>query len=353
MYNTIKIENYRVFQNLEIAELGQVNLFVGRNNAGKTAILEAVELLTTDDMLPSALFESMKRRQEEYFSPEIDETLIEINHLFTGHYIDTNSQFQISGKYNNQHRYLEVRIVEETDLLGQVLAIKISGTGLQEPMVILFHDLNNIAGRRSFTRRAVVSSTNFPVRFLSTAGADDVLLRSLWDSIMATPEEEKVYEALYPILPTLERIVFTVSEQTRFSNRNTTAGVFVKLKGMNRVPLGSMGEGTSRLLGLAIYLVKSAGGYLLIDEIDTGLHYSVMEDLWRFIIQTAKQLNVQVFATTHNGDCVRALAWLQEEQPELAKESVLYRIEPNMKKAIRYSAEELEIAARHHIEVRG
>ncbi|HHC24806.1 MAG TPA: ATP-binding protein [Desulfobacterales bacterium] len=42
---------------------------------------------------------------------------------------------------------------------------------------------------------------------------------------------------------------------------------------------------------------------LLIDEIDTGLHFTVMENMWRLITQTAKRLDVQVFATTHNSDC--------------------------------------------------
>ncbi|MDY6993794.1 MAG: AAA family ATPase, partial [Pseudomonadota bacterium] len=120
-----------------------------------------------------------------------------------------------------------------------------------------------------------------------------------------------------------------------------------------RVPLGILGDGIRRLLGLAVFLVKSAEGYLLVDEIDTGLHYSTMEDMWRFVIQTANRLNVQVFATTHSSDCVRALAWLQQDEPELAEYVVLHRIEADATQSTRYSAEELEIAARHHIEVRG
>lgn len=339
MYHTIKIENYRAFQKLEIAELGQVNLFVGRNNAGKTAILEAVELLVSDHY-PNVLLKSPARRQEKIFFTELNKTRIDISHLFTGHHINTDSQFKISGDYYyNHHHYLEARIIEVRDLFGEVPAVQIQGTRLQNTMVITLAELDNVNHKYYIPMRNSV-----PIQFLGSSGASNKELGVLWDSIVATPEEMRVYEVFSSVLPTLERIVFIASSHV---------AAFVKLKGMDRLPLGSMGEGVSRLLGLAIYLVKSAGGYLLIDEIDTGLHYSVMEDLWRFIIQTAKQLNVQVFATTHNGDCVRALAWLQQEQPELAKESVLYRIEPNMKKAIRYSAEELEIAARHHIEVRG
>ncbi len=41
-----------------------------------------------------------------------------------------------------------------------------------------------------------------------------------------------------------------------------------------------------------------------------------MESMWRFIVEASRRLDVQVFATSHSGDCLRALAWLQAEQPE-------------------------------------
>jgi hypothetical protein len=75
--------------------------------------------------------------------------------------------------------------------------------------------------------------------------------------------------------------------------------------------------------------------------------------MWRLVVETARRLNVQVFATTHSGDCTRALAWLQSDAPELAAEVSVHRIEKNVAEAVRYSAEDLQIAAQHHIEIRG
>lgn len=57
------------------------------------------------------------------------------------------------------------------------------------------------------------------------------------------------------------------------------------------------------MLGLALAIVNARNGFLLVDEIDTGLHFSAMYDMWKLIWKTAKRLNVQVFATTHNSDC--------------------------------------------------
>jgi AAA15 family ATPase/GTPase len=48
MYKSFKIKNFRCFEELELNELAEVNLIAGKNNVGKTALLEA--LLTLWDV---------------------------------------------------------------------------------------------------------------------------------------------------------------------------------------------------------------------------------------------------------------------------------------------------------------
>jgi predicted ATP-dependent endonuclease of OLD family len=130
-------------------------------------------------------------------------------------------------------------------------------------------------------------------------------------------------------------------------------GIFVKLKGSEQcIPLGSMGEGIKRLLALGLKLVNSAGGYLLVDEIDTGLHHSVMVKMWRLVVETAKRLDVQVLATTHSLDCVHALAALCEEYPDVRDLISLHRIERGAEASFPYSADELVAATHHRMELR-
>lgn len=66
---------------------------------------------------------------------------------------------------------------------------------------------------------------------------------------------------------------------------------------------------------------------LLVDEIDTGLHYSVMLDMWTIIFQVVKRLNVQVFATTHNSDCWKSLAAVANSENSLENGITIQRIE--------------------------
>jgi hypothetical protein len=184
------------------------------------------------------------------------------------------------------------------------------------------------------------------VNFIGTEQLESFRLGKLWDTIVLTPEEEGVARALRIIEPQIERIAF-LSESRQSSN------VFLKLVNREqRLPLGSLGDGLKHLLALTLNLSSAQGGVLLVDEIDTGLHYTVIEDMWKLVIETSRRLNVQVFATTHSFDCVRALARVQIKDPDIASEVILHRLEKNMPQTITYGMDELVTAARSQLEVR-
>ncbi|RMH72028.1 MAG: hypothetical protein D6680_20210, partial [Cyanobacteria bacterium J007] len=145
----------------------------------------------------------------------------------------------------------------------------------------------------------------------------------------------------------IERLSFT-------GHYRSTNGILLKLKGQDRpIPLGSMGDGMRRILNLVMSAVSVKNGYLLVDEIDTGLYYDVQTDMWRLIFAIAKQLNIQVFATTHSWDCVSAFsdALMEVEDSSIGQ---LLRLEwrEDEIRAIDYSADRLANAVRQNIEVR-
>ena len=65
-------------------------------------------------------------------------------------------------------------------------------------------------------------------------------------------------------------------------------------------------SGLNRLFGIILSLVNAKDGLLLIDEVENGMHHSVQLDLWRVIFRLSRQLNIQVFATSHSWDSVEA-----------------------------------------------
>jgi len=113
-----------------------------------------------------------------------------------------------------------------------------------------------------------------------------------------------------------------------------------------------MGDGIWRILSLALCLVRSRDGVLLVDEIDTGLHYSVMVKMWRMIYETAKKLNIQVFATSHSRDCYQALSEVCCEDVTTNSNITIQRIERGKGRSVAYTEQEIVIAAEHGTEAR-
>jgi ABC-type uncharacterized transport system ATPase subunit len=180
-------------------------------------------------------------------------------------------------------------------------------------------------------------------------GATDInRLAAAWDSIAMLPPAQDALAALRLVHPDLEALHFPGA------SGHQTRSPLVKLSGLGRqVPLLALGDGVLRLLTIAIGLATTAGGILLLDEIDTGLHYSIQRELWRMVCATAARLGVQVFATTHSWDCVTAFQHAVRQEPSV--EGYLHRLQavPDRVVVTSFDNEQLAAATESDIEVRG
>ena len=104
-------------------------------------------------------------------------------------------------------------------------------------------------------------------------------------------------------------------------------------------------------IGIILSLVNAKNGLLLIDEFENGIHHSVQEDTWKVIFAKAKDLNIQVFATTHSWDAISAFQKAAADTPE---DGVLVRLTRQGSDLIPtvFQEDELAIVARDEIEVR-
>ena len=90
----------------------------------------------------------------------------------------------------------------------------------------------------------------------------------------------------------------------------------------------------------------------MIDEIDNGLHYTVMPKLWELLAALVKKHDVQLFATTHNDDMMRsALEAFAGKEGALG----LFRIDKREDRhvMVSYSEDAMEGVLEEHFEVRG
>ncbi len=149
------------------------------------------------------------------------------------------------------------------------------------------------------------------------------------------------------LLPNIDSIHFLGG------NRTTGGKILVGSRGAGRrFPIASFGDGLRRLLAFRLALAGAKNGFLLIDEIDSGLHWTVMDDVWRLLVQVAERLNVQVFATTHSYDCIRGLSTLIRARRELAGQVAIHKLDRSLPQAVTLQGARIPVAVEQEIEVR-
>ena len=363
MIRSLQLDNYRGFRHFELRDLGQVNLVVGTNNSGKTSILEAVRILLANGNV-AVLTDILRCRGEE-----LEERYLDIRRLFHAHKIEVGSEFHVWGHQCTPHVTGKMFSLPESEFATTSTTTTTPDfkPTFQKPGPIFVSFPRSACrmtwdGTHSTTWEAAVTSNGAldpstwrrpipsvpttkgsEVRFVSAASLTKSDLVDLFEQVSLQPEENLAIRALNMIDPSIERI----------APSNTPGGFWVRCNGVpDRIPIGSMGDGIWKLLGLALSLVNAKDGVLLVDEIDTGLHHSVMQKMWQLVTETAKRLNVQVFATTHSRDCYESLAAVCRQGVDQGSEITIQRIEREKGRSVAYSEQEIIAAAKHGLEVR-
>ncbi|MGW8257499.1 MAG: AAA family ATPase [Thermoguttaceae bacterium] len=374
MLTRVEIKNYRCFESYEMQDLTQVNLLVGKNNCGKTALLEGIQFLTSGGD-PAVLAEIAERRGEiilkrtEHPIYPGRDLISDIAHFFSGHAIADNSWFSISG--NNSYHPVKVQIFADskhspgaTGNSGQQsssdsgLFIKIScqpKSERKEPRFAISReggvDLEVPVSR--FRRIVATRKSQGPrVRFVGPDSLNFNDMAEMWNEVTLKGHEIDVAEAMRVLEDGLESVHFLtgIYANTYFPS---CAGIVVGMKGQEgRIPLGSMGDGMRRLMALATSLAVTKDGCLFVDEIDTGLHYSVMPDMWKMVIAKAAASNTQVFATTHSWDCIDGLARLCQKEPDLKSKVAIHKIDRAIPHSIPFAGESIVRMAKADIDPR-
>jgi hypothetical protein len=359
MYTDLEIDNFRSIAHLQVRGLSRINLIVGRNNSGKTSLLEAIFLLGggADARLPSIL--GQLRGQP------VDPRSMDVVWRPLFHELRPDRKVILHGHWQNEPcvRMLEIGVTPVS--LTQSLTTTTMpphgsngvGTALPRGAIAgLTVTLHSPAG--SFQADAFVDEGSGQVRATSHPAGSGVPTTLLSARAFSSParDAQQFSQALREKLDTtiLEAIRLIEPAIQRIEVLSEAGGptVYVDSGLDSLIPLAVCGEGLTRLFSIAVEMLAVRGGVLLIDEIDNGLHHSVLPQLWGLVRQLCERHQVQVFATTHNEELLfSALAAFAAEPGELG----LFRIDrrDGQHTAAAYDAEMREAVREHHFEVRG
>jgi predicted ATPase len=378
MLHSLHIKNYRNLKELKIDSVDQINLITGKNSTGKSTILEAIAIYASRGDL-HCILQLLAERGEYFRQPEYSRELSihTLSSLFTDRIIDfsTESTILIQGKTGNitscastplPDKFVGLRFVKYVDELQKteqgdnivkrrILSADECHTAEADSSKIGFEvtvdgnlvvpvDIDSIFPR--YKHQSPRAENKF--QFIKTGNIDGEINGELFDNIALTPKEQYVVDALKIVEPQVERIAFVKVENSQ------ARSAVVRLSEATEVfPLKSMGDGINRILTIILALVNAEGGFLLVDEFENGLHYSVQEKLWKIIFKLATRLHVQVFATTHSRDCISAFEKVVNS-PESSATGKLIRLD-NVNGSIRqveFRPDELKVADEQEIEIR-
>ncbi len=356
MIPSISIVNYKNLDGLNIKSFERVNLIVGKNNTGKSSLLEAIALFVSQFDI-EILYKILYDRGEKITGQDIVNKSVANMNILSSLFRDRVVDFKNGTK---------ISLSEGTDIAGcsfrfvQYVEPNSAGTGRQ----IVPNDsdaesklgfeivsksgsyIYSLESNRFLTRGNFYGKDKYEkLQFLKIRDIERQQNAELWDKITLTSKEEVVYQTLRIIQPDLERITFVGSNPHRYP--------LIKLADKEQIlPLLSLGDGINRILTIVLAMVNAESGYVLIDEFESGLHHSVQTKLWEMIFNISEKLNIQVFATTHSDDCVAGFETVLNNR--LQNSGILIRLETKngTVKAVDYSNAELKSAIENNIETR-
>jgi AAA15 family ATPase/GTPase len=309
MLTSFTVENFRCFKQLTVEPLERINLIGGTNNVGKTTLLEAIYLHFGLNKMELPLFLNQNRGMETK-SLNLEEIC---NWLFYERQV--SQTIQIIASFDNSYSLLILGLVDSKEISVYLSPDRLPSVGsIQKKLSLLYRNkegdktswrifLGHEKGEAAKTKLnlEIISGEMKslpPLFFLDTNNISAKENIEWYSKLEEKREDTKIIKTLQLIEPRLQELSILV--------KGHTPTLYADINMNYLMPLPLFGEGMGRLLSIVLAIANAPGGIVLIDEIENGLHHSVLVKVWQAIADAARRADTQIFATTHSLECIRA-----------------------------------------------
>jgi AAA15 family ATPase/GTPase len=279
----IQIKAFKCFENFEANHLKRVNLISGKNNIGKTAFLEACYLHVSSvggiQQFASAVFSVLHKR----------------NLSISTNILNKIVPFHLSSNLKEINFDLSFAGIGLTDRIYQ---FKLMGKQQKEslPQIVKEELFLNLATSAPFIY-------NNPIKFIKMGFYDKQNLLEAFYKLQEKDKEDELNRFIHEFDNSIE-VFKVIGDKLR-----------CKVNGSYQ-DIEDFGDGLLSYLGIICYLYAAENSYLFLDEIENGIHYSHHDRLWHIIFTLSKQVNCQVFITTHSKEIVESFNRVALEMQE-------------------------------------
>ena len=314
MFKSIAIKNFRCFKDFSIDSLNKVNLITGKNSVGKTALLEAIFLLIGVGNLgligKIGHFRGIRETKGDV------RLILELLWTLLFYKLRIDKKINISGTLFEGKSYkIELSLTPVNDQKldleksGSESEIQLRSTDLSNKVLNLVY--TDPSGNESIFEMKVVkgelvvgpvpSPPSFPGYFLSAQRS--IIVEEDTAIFGRLVKSKKSY-----ITDLLNALKFVEPRLENLASIQSGSGpmIYGDIGLDQMLPLSLMGDGMLRLVSILLRIADASGGIVLLDEIENGIHYSILNDVWQAIGKAASIFKTQVFATTHSYDCIIA-----------------------------------------------
>ena len=338
MITNLKIRNFRGIGRVSLAGLARINLISGRNGVGKTSVLEAIYLISAPQAHdPITAINDVRG----ITPPSVDDLFADaFTNFDNGLTISIGAEYGLGHQTGELHIFLRERTersVARRNATGQSASILGSSDRSASQFEVVFERRHPdglvtestvwLSSRVPIGRQSGESEERIevyapynnqlradPVYYLSPAGLRS---QAIWSTLFGQLQRDGSDTDILDLLRTIEPRIQSVVPIT---SRNGVV-VHAKIAGMRQaMPLALVGEGLNRVFQLGVLTRSAQGGTLLIDEIENGLHFRSLPEMFSNLFELATRFDVQVFAVTHSDECVDAArqAMGQTKMPSLS-----------------------------------
>lgn len=345
MFERIEIESFRGIRYASLSGFKRVNLFFGKNNCGKSSLLEALFLICGQSNPRLPINVNILRGYGKTGQKDIS---------LDFYNLDTSKEIRIS-VVDGEERELVISVFESTsshidldtgspdvssNISENTYGFKLNYKLNDESFVSeLIFDASNVDEVKLSQNIDAKYRESLRCRYLAPKYDFSASIQGL-DDILKDKSESDLLDALRIIEPSI----------VDFQLSNGEVLVDVGLK--ERIPINLLGDGIRKIFSLLTTIYDCRNGVVLIDEISNGFHFSVMPDLWKAIIYAARRNNTQLFVTTHDIDSIKGMIDAAKDSQEEIAAFKLLKSQDDELKSYPYTRKDLEYAISQDIEMR-